>query len=224
MEKNKREKKRYVREVLIMALILALVGLTVSYAAVNATLDIAGFSAVRVANWSVGFESTSVISKTGSAEVLQSPKIRGTNIHYEVRLNSEGDSVTIKAVVKNRGTLDAKLESYDIFGVPSQYENNVSYKVTDSNGKDLTEGTILKGSNPKANLERYMTVYITITYEDMIYEDSTEYKVINLGLSLNFVQSCEKCTTISQKLKDEQTSSTYFIDKKKKISLQNKEL
>ena len=56
MVKNKREKRRYVRELLIMAFMLALVGLTVSYATVNATLDIAGISAVRVANWSIGFD------------------------------------------------------------------------------------------------------------------------------------------------------------------------
>lgn len=196
MEKSKREKKRYIRELVIMAIILAVVGLTVSYAAVNATLDIAGISAVRVANWSVGFDSTKVLSKTGTAEVVYEPKIRGLNIHYEVRLHNPGDSVTIKAVVKNRGNMDARLVSYDIFGIPSEYEDYVSYEVTDENGQDLYTGKVLKGEKIKHNSERYMTIYIKITYDNQIYDNDNNYKVFDLGLALNFVQDCNKCSNI----------------------------
>lgn len=189
MEKSKREKKRYIRELIIMAIILSIVGLTVSYAAVNATLDIAGFSSFRVANWGVMFDSASVVSKTGTSEILRHPVIKGSIVYYEVKLNEPGDSVKIKAVVKNRGNIDAKLESYDIIGVPSQYKDNVSYKVTDENGNSLAVGRVLKGSKLKDEGDRYMPVYITITYDQTIFDDENEYKVFNLGLGLNFVQA-----------------------------------
>lgn len=189
MEKSKREKKRYVRELIIMAIILAVVALTVSYAAVNATLDIAGVSAVRVANWNIKFDEASVVNQIGTAEIIYSPKIRGTNIHYEVRLNEVGDSVTIKAVVKNSGNMDAELESYDFFGVPSEYEDNISYKVTDEKGDKLSEGLFLPSSETEA-AKRYMTIYITISYDKLIYSNNDEnYKVFDLGLGLNFVQA-----------------------------------
>ncbi len=191
MKKSNREKNRYIRELVIMAIVLAAVGLTVSYAAVNATLDIAGVTVARVASWNVKFTSTEVVKKTGSAEVVQEPKIRGLNIHYEVHLEEPGDSVTIKSVVKNDGTLNAKLESYDIFGVPSQYQSNVSYKVSDENGEPLAKNTVLKGGNAKEG--KYMTVYITVTYEDYIYEGEG-YKTFNLGLGLNFIQDCNNCS------------------------------
>lgn len=193
MEKNGREKKRYLRELLIMAFVLALIGLTVSYATVNATLDIAGISAVRVAQWSVDFDMAEVLSKTGTAEILKEPDIKGSNIHYEVKLNNVGDSVKIKAVVKNNGTIDAELESYDIFGIPSEYEDYVSFKVTGEDNKPLEEGLTLKGSGNKNSSGRYTTVYLTITYEKTIYDNATGYKSFDLGLSLHFVQDGGKC-------------------------------
>lgn len=188
MGKNKRENPRYVRELVIMAIILAVVALTVSYAAVNATLDIAGISAVRVATWKVEFDSASVVSKTGSAEVVYEPKISGSNVHYEVKLNEVGDSVTIKAVVKNKGNMDAKLDSYDIFGVPSEYRDNISYEVIGEDGKSLSIGTVLKGTNVQNESERDMPIYIKITYKKLIDYNNGLEKSFDLGLTLNFVQ------------------------------------
>ena len=143
MTKTNREKKKYIKELIIMAIILTFIGVGISYATVSVTLDIAGFASARVPSWNVKFVSTDVTNKTGSAEVIYEPRIRGLNIHYEVKLEEPGDSVTIKSVIKNDGTLNAKLESFDIFGVPSKYEENISYKVTDANGKALKEGTVL---------------------------------------------------------------------------------
>ena len=193
MSKTKREKNRYLRELLVMAFVLAIVGITVSYAVVNVTLEISGYSEFRVANWAVRFDSVSVANKKGTAEIIRSPRINGLNIHYEVRLNNVGDSVTLKAIVKNKGNMDAKLESYDLFGIPSKYEDYVSYKVTNEYGNSLEKGRILKGNGRNNEDDRYMTVYITITYEEMIYDNNDEYKVFDLGLGLNFVQNCSKC-------------------------------
>lgn len=193
MEKNKREKRRYVRELLIMAIFLAIIGITVSYAVVNVTLKVSGVSSAKIANWLVRFESTQIVDKKGTAEIVYEPRIHGLNIYYEVQLNNPGDSVTLKALVKNKGNMNAKLESYDLFGIPSQYKNHISYKVTGENGADLKPGTLLKGYKLHNELERYMAVYITVTYENPIYDSGYDYRNFNLGLSLNFVQDCEKC-------------------------------
>ena len=138
-----------------------------------------------------------VTEKVGTAEVVQTPRIRGLNVHYEVKLHNPGDSITIKAVVKNRGNMDAKLYSYDVFGVPSKYEDNISYKVTDADGEVLADNIILKGENVKSEKERYMTLYITLTYDNAIIDDNNDYKVFDLGLALHFVQHCEKCRDFS---------------------------
>lgn len=167
MKVNNRDKNRFIREILIMAIILAIVGLTVSYAAVNVTLDIAGFSSARVASWNIRFVDTEVTEKKGSAVVIKDPVIRGTNITYGVRLEEEGDSVTIKAVIKNAGNMNAKLDSYLISGIPDEYKDNVSYTVTDESGNSLKTGRVIRGGNA-TQLEKYMTVYITIAYKNMI--------------------------------------------------------
>lgn len=188
---NSRENKKYIRELIIMALLVAIIGLTVSYAAVNTTLDIVGFTTTRVATWDVRFSSAKVVSKTEGASIIYPPRTDGLFVYYEVYLDEPGDSVTIEAVVKNNGNLNAKLISYDIFGVPTRYKDNVSYKITDKNGNTLEKNTILKGGKATEE-ERLMPIYITITYDEYIYEGEG-YKTFNLGLGLNFMQDCSRC-------------------------------
>lgn len=193
MEKNKKEKKRYIRELIIMAILLAIVALTISYTVVNITMDAVGTSRYGVANWHIQFDSAEVVSKTGKAVVVYKPRIKGLSVHYEVKLKEVGDSVTIKAVVKNSGNMDAMLESYDVFGIPTEYEKNIGYKVTDEQGDYLAKNTFLPSSASDAK-NRYMTVYLTISYNKLISESYDESsKVFNLGLNLNFVQKCSKC-------------------------------
>ena len=110
-----------------MALVIALVVLTISYGVVHATLDIAGIKASNVGSWIIKFSSAEVVKRVGTAEIAKEPEIKSTSISYEVNLLNQGDSVTIKAVVTNYGNLNAKLSSYDLIGIPSQYEKNISY-------------------------------------------------------------------------------------------------
>ena len=79
---NSRENKRYIRELIIMALLVAIIGLTVSYAAVNTTLDIVGFTTTRVATWDVRFSSAKVVSKTEGASIIYPPRTDGLFVYY----------------------------------------------------------------------------------------------------------------------------------------------
>lgn len=191
---NSRENKRYIRELIIMTLLVTIIGLTVSYVAASTAFNIVGISNVRTADWNVGFSFAKVVAKTGDINIISDPKISGQTINYEVGLKNEGDSVTIEAIVKNYGNLDAKLNSYVITGITSNYQNNVSYKITDKNGSELKENTILKSAEADYN-QNIMPIYITITYDKFIYEDVAGTISFNLGLSLNFVQNCTTCNT-----------------------------
>ena len=191
---NSRENKKYIRELIIMALLVTVIGLTVSYVAASTAFNIVGISNVRTADWNVGFSSAKVVAKTGDVNIINDPKISGQTINYEVGLKNEGDSVTIEAIVKNYGNLDAKLNSYVITGITSNYQNNVSYNITDKNGSELKENTILKSAEADYN-QNIMPIYITITYDKFIYEDVAGTISFNLGLSLNFVQNCTTCNT-----------------------------
>lgn len=192
MNKSDREKKKYIRELIIMGLGLAIVVLTISYATVHATLDIAGISATRVVDWSVGFESAEVVSKTGSAEIVVPPTINGQNIHYEVNLKHAGDSIKIKAVVRNNGHLEAKLKSFDIFGVPTKYEDNINYSVTLEDGEFLHKGIVLKKVGSAREKDK-LTIYINLSYDKMI-EEGEGTRSFDLALGLNFIQNCEECS------------------------------
>ena len=191
MKRDSVENKSYIKELIIMALVIALVVLTISYGVVHATLDIAGIKASNVGSWIIKFSSAEVVKRVGTAEIAKEPEIKSTSISYEVNLLNQGDSVTIKAVVTNYGNLNAKLSSYDLIGIPSQYEKNISYKVTDENGDPLNKNYLLKGNSINAD-DKSMTVFITITYDNTIYEGEGT-KTFNLGLVLNFEQDCANC-------------------------------
>lgn len=107
MEKN-RSSSRGLRAMAIVALIIAVVGLTVAYAAMSTTLKVNGTVSMSSATWAIQFENVSA-SKTGNA-TYNLPTVSSTTLsNYSVHLTQPGDGVTFIFDVANTGTIDAYL-------------------------------------------------------------------------------------------------------------------
>ena len=111
------EKGRKTKAVAIVALIVAVLGLTVAFAALSTTLTINGTAQVNTATWDIHFEDLSSAVTTGDASELTPPTIgvgeeSKPNTHigdFEIQLTKPGDSVAYTFDVKNNGTIDATL-------------------------------------------------------------------------------------------------------------------
>jgi hypothetical protein len=110
------EKDRGGRLLAIIAICIAVAGLSVAYAALTSTLQINGTAKVTPATWGVEFDTATLSAPalTGAATVTTAPTITATSITgYDLNLTKPLDSVTYTVNVKNKGTIDAKINTFN---------------------------------------------------------------------------------------------------------------
>lgn len=169
------EKDRGFRVVTVIALIVAIVGLTIGYSAYTTTLKINGSAHVNPAEWKVLFKYTdgqSAVTATRVGKVLAEdvtvPTLTATAISgFYVTLRAPGDSVTFDFQVANDGELDAKLTTYTMGSLTckpangstaTQAEataicNDLSYTLTLANATPAVNDELLKETSKAAKLK-----------------------------------------------------------------------
>ena len=157
----------------IVALCVAVAGLSVAYAALSETLNISGTAKVGAtsANWNVHFANGSC-NKTGGA-TAGAITATGTQVTLgESTFTAPGDSVVCTFDVTNTGTINAKVQTVNI-------PTASSFTYTGSGDAKLTDENLVKG-----NME------YTVTYADgtpIAAEDTLDKGVTkNLKLTLTY--------------------------------------
>ena len=109
------EKTRKIKLISLCALLVAVLGLTVAFAALSQTLTINGSAAVDAASWDIHFEKTSgKETEVKGAATFTEPTLSGTTIeNFSATLTKPGDSVTYYFDIVNNGTVDAVVSSYN---------------------------------------------------------------------------------------------------------------
>lgn len=104
----KKDKNR--NSVIISCLVVAIIAMSVGYAALAQQLTINGTAGTGDASWAIEFESitknTTLTSTEGVTEVAQ-PTASGTSATFDVTLDKPGTKIVYDVVVKNAGTIDA---------------------------------------------------------------------------------------------------------------------
>lgn len=176
------EKQRQVKGIAILALCVAVLGLSVAFAAMSTTLSINGTATMNTASWSIKFMNLSEATVTGSASVVTAPVLSDTHIgDYEIVLTKPGDSVTYTFDVKNTGTIDAVMSTFTKGTSPvctgvSQTSatedantvcNNLTYTLTYT-----SDGSAVKANDTLAIGEtKNMTLKISYTGNDLPSDD-----------------------------------------------------
>lgn len=105
------EKERKIKTLSIVALIVAVLGLTVAFAALSTQLTISGTAEVTggTDRWNILFQNLNKdVNSTG--EIITEPTLTNTSITgFEVKFKKPGDYVTYTFDVKNAGEIDAKI-------------------------------------------------------------------------------------------------------------------
>ena len=103
MEKNKK-----MIGIAIIALIVSLVSVGIAFAAMSQDLTVNGGGTFNPANWSVKFNTSSLVVTPVGDATGTTPTITATTIGtYAVTLTKPGDSVNYLFKVENSGSLDA---------------------------------------------------------------------------------------------------------------------
>ena len=201
MEKQRREKA-----LVIVVLLVVIAGLTVAFAALSSSLNINGTAYLDAAKWGIRFENLSSPTRVGKATTTGTAKIEETKsaeiTDMNVSLMVPGDKIVYTVNLVNKGTINAKIDNIEKTQLTSEQQRYLTFKVTDLNGYEIKQGDIL---------EKGETKKITITIEfikDLTKEDlPKQTSTISLSYKLNFVQTDDKATSVSQ----ENNFKTYAV-------------
>lgn len=130
MEKN-------IKRIAVAALVLALLGVSIGFAALSTTLNINGTTTAKTNSWKI--EMLNVDNKAG-VTAASAPAISGTTLNYTVDLNNPGDYYEFTVDVHNDGTLPAKLSAAPTVTGTSNY---ITHTVTYSDGTEIRKDDTL---------------------------------------------------------------------------------
>ena len=190
------EKDRKFRALAIAAICVAVVGVSVAYAALQTTLSIEGSASVGTLEsaWNIHWDNVKLVAKDSTINYTKTPVISAGNdeqITWSAVFTAPNTSLTFTADIENEGTLNAKLTeaSYYVSGstgsedLEPMFEYTVTVGGTDIKTKT---GTILLNGATK-------TVTVTVKLKDM---DNTTFatlanKTVNFSFTPVFVQAAD---------------------------------
>lgn len=196
------EKERKVKVLSLAALIVAVLGLTVAFAALSQTLTINGTAKIEKATWDIHFNNLSEAQKTGGAEVVTAPTIQENSTvikTFDLKLTKPGDSVKYTFDVVNAGSIDATLSSV----VPATLKptctgsgasadtdattvcDGLTYKLTYTDSGEAVKATDELPKNSTKNLTLELSFDITKNGSLTIAND---VEISALDITLNYVQ------------------------------------
>ena len=180
----------------VIALVLAVVGLSIGFAALQTKLEINGTAEVTGGKtWDVKFVDSSLkVDKVGSAQSTD-PTVSATTIKdYKVTLAKPGDKVSYYFQVTNAGSFDAKLDSITI-GTPTcstaAFCSNLKYTFAYTTASGGAAGTAPAAGDTLAVNE---TKWLVLSVEYLASADSstlpsTTVTVSGLSATMNYVQA-----------------------------------
>ena len=213
------ERQRKIKVLTAIALIVAVFGLTVAFAAMSTTLTINGTANLNAASWDIHFENLQVDETTSEdASINSQGTINGTMISgIDITITKPGDIASLSADIVNNGSIDAKISSVEISPLCTtnspvsacdwnndgtvteedvqKVNDNISFVVAYYDGTPISENdTLNNGETKKIGL---MIAYAKLTLQDGLYilsDESTELPerdltFDNLSVTINYVQA-----------------------------------
>ena len=165
-------KKKLKRKVLAIAMI-ALLLISVGYAALETNLRINGTANIAATSWNVYF--TNIQTTNGSVTPSVAPSVSGTNttsLNYTITLNKPGDFYEFTVDVVNGGTINAKIADNGISNtaLTQTQDTYVNYTVTYADGTAIAAGDKLAKAGTTVNsvAQDVKTVKVRVEYDSTI--------------------------------------------------------
>ncbi len=184
----------------LVAMIIAIGGLSIAFAALNQDLTIDGSASVSQIGFKVRFENLVEQTPVGSVTVNTSPTISSNSAHigdFDVAFAAPGSSVSYTATIHNAGTIDAIIDSINIpaptctgNGVNATVDasnvcNHIEYTLTYADGSAITSGQTLDAGAS-------VNVILTLEYSSGVTVaelPAESVSISNLAITIGYIQS-----------------------------------
>ena len=120
----------------MLLLVIAVILMTVGFAAYAQRLNITGNVTVKGKPWNVHYVNNSITPTSGSVTATN-PSVNNTDFEFTVTLEKPGDFYEATINVINEGSMDAYLKKITMSDI-STHSNYLSYTVTYNNGTAYT--------------------------------------------------------------------------------------
>lgn len=186
------EKKRNSQTIIIAILAVAVLFMSVGFAAFAQTLNIQGNVTVEPTRWSVHWNTASYAQGSGSVPVLNgslttgtTPTLTNTDVTFGARLEKPGDyaEFTINAI--NDGDFDATLTSITLSPLTTAQSKYLSYTVTYNGVEYNTTTTGLDVPLPASGTNT-VTVKVRVEYTTPGQASELPTEATNITLSASF--------------------------------------
>ena len=158
------QKKKFVQNVTIIVLAVAIIIMSVGYATYYTPLNIEGTTTIEKASWDIHFDNPTKTANTtvDEAKITAPSLATGTSLSFGVSMPL-GTVYEFTVDVENDGTFDAKLTDFNLTvakdgGAATQYstlsyknENeSLKYDIKWADGSEVTKNSVIeKGTNKK---------------------------------------------------------------------------
>lgn len=188
-------KYRYKNKVFFLMLLL--LGITVGYALLSATLDINGTASIKSNKWNIHWDDESIEDK--GVTPIKKAYVKDTEkriVEFSVNLDLPGDYYEFYVDAKNEGTIDgmittlnSKVNGNEIYTLPSYVKYSVTYK----NNKPVEKNQLLKASSSA-------TYKVRVEYDSNVSPEvinNSEDLDLTFNLEITYSQADDKATTTS---------------------------
>lgn len=184
------EKQRKIKVLSVAALIVAVLGLTVAFAALSQTLTINGSANVDPGTWDIRLENIRDVYAYNDAKFTTEPVINNDVINFSVELTKPGDLAYFMFDIKNHGTIDAKVNKLIQYGIVTNITGPDEHGDYTYDMEEVTEELIEKivpiadwdGDGETTMEEREKTLQILeVTFREKEFETSGNGYILNAG-------------------------------------------
>ena len=172
-------------------IIIALLFVTIGYATLNSTINIAGKSNISKNTWDLHFDNIQI--KEGSAGEVKTPTIENkTTVDFEVNLNLPGDFYEFTVDVVNTGSIDAMINNIEKTPVLTEEQAKyLNYTITYEKNENITTKQLVKK-------EEYVRLKVRVEYKKDISASDlpTNTETLNLIFTVNYIQADETAISV----------------------------
>ena len=181
------EKKISYSGVVITVLVLAVLVMSIGFAAFSANIQLNGTAQVSNSKWHVYLDDSTYEKTVGSVEPTEAPDIQETSMTYSVNLTKPGDFYEFTIHVKNDGTFDANLTGITMSSI-AEHQNYLKYTVTYDGTEYNTTTSSLSLPLVAETGDKEVKVRVEYVQPSDATQLPSDVKTVTLNATLNYAQ------------------------------------
>ena len=176
------------KKIALITLIVAIVGLTIAFAALSSNLTISGNAKLDPINWDIYFDNISGVDLSGEAAIVDNPEIDSNDktkiTNFNVTLNKPGDKVIFTVDLVNESDIAAVISGIDTPTI--DYEFIVFKAMYTGTNTEVALGNEIAAKSDGEPSRTNITISVYYSKEKVTNEDLSRIPDDGLTITLNY--------------------------------------